>query len=345
MLSLLLLLCVTMAGAQSTDGTKYMLNATPLSLDLNSKKFYEKITLPAKKIVVQDYRFDTTKIGYVDPGFTVSGYNKVNHSGSWTPLLNQYFSGNLDPNSPNELLIIIRSFWMQDGFMDELSNKKIMKTEWMGRSDLKGGSCKAALDIFLYADSACMPLLKLEATFLNFRKFKAGNLDEWFFLPYDSMARNLSKKNIPPNWQKGKTIPLSVVQAAYAQRFGKPVLSQPGFEKGIYMTFADFCNNKITRTDFRFKAGKITDELYIGDEKNETLLTDYWGFYDGKQLYIRCGFNAFPAVRSNNTWEVFGAKHLSNIHNNAQPGDLIRVNSMDIFRKILQLNMETGEFY
>jgi hypothetical protein len=102
---------------------------------------------------------------------------------------------------------------------------------------------------------------------------------------------------------------------------------------------------KISVTNFRFHPGKITDELYTGSGKDERLLTDYWGFYDGKQLFIRSGFNAFPAVRCGNSWEVYGAKHISNVHNNAQPGQLIRINSMELFRKIMQVNMETGVFY
>ncbi|MCX6320150.1 MAG: hypothetical protein NTW29_22915 [Bacteroidetes bacterium] len=331
--------------AQNKDGVQFIQEAKLQELHLSHKVFYEKGKLPARNFIVKDYRFDTSKVGYTDPGALISHYVKVKPDQDWSTILTTYFSENLDPSSPNTILIIIRSFWMQEGLIDELTNKKVVQKEWMTNGDMRGGSCEAALDIFLQADSVCMPLFKLEHTFLNFRKFKTANLDEWFFLPYDSMARRLFQKNIPSNWQQGKTVSSGTIRSVYAQRFSKPVLANRSLTRGVYLSFADFCKNKVSFTDFRFQSGKITDELYTGSRDNESLLTEYWGFYDGTQLFIRIGYNAFPAVPSGQTWEVYGAKHISNVHSNAQPGDLITVNRMTLFRKILQLNMETGEFY
>ncbi|MEO5945709.1 MAG: hypothetical protein ABIP79_02755 [Chitinophagaceae bacterium] len=97
-------------------------------------------------------------------------------------------------------------------------------------------------------------------------------------------------------------------------------------------------------TNFKFTNGKVTDELYLVNNGKDELLTDFWGFNDGKKLFIKLGFNIFPAVPQQNTFEVFGAKHISNYHNNPKQGD-IKITSMDLDLKILQLNMETGKFF
>jgi hypothetical protein len=110
------------------------------------------------------------------------------------------------------------------------------------------------------------------------------------------------------------------------------------------MTFEDFKKNKPVNVEFRLKRGNITDELYKGSGQNEELVTDYWGFFDGSSLYIKAGFSAFKAVRQQNTFEIYGAKQIGNYHDNPEPGG-ININSTAIERKILQVNMDTGELY
>lgn len=98
-------------------------------------------------------------------------------------------------------------------------------------------------------------------------------------------------------------------------------------------------------SDFRLAKGKLTDQLYLIENGSETLLTEFWGFSDGINLFIKAGFNVYMAVRQQNSFEVYGGKYISNFQNNASQRDLIKINGIKVDRKILQLNMETGEFY
>lgn len=96
--------------------------------------------------------------------------------------------------------------------------------------------------------------------------------------------------------------------------------------------------------EFRFSNGKLTDELYIVNGNSEILVAKYWGFYDGKNLFIQAGMSAFKAVQQQNTFEIFGSKHVTNYHNNPQQGD-IKLISFGLDNKILQVNMDTGKLY
>lgn len=338
--------------AQKSEGLQYIENAEPRTFIFSDKQYYVPGKMPFGKIVVADYRFDTSKVGYITMGLGKSANKAIRPDKNWNSLLNHYFKAHLDPASPNTLFIVLRSFWMQEGILDEITSKKIIRKEWLNQRDMgvpgiknQGGNCKAAIDIFVCSDSLYQPLFKLEETFLNFNAYRPGNLDQWFYLPFDSMARRIASMDISNELSRKKKIPATAIQQFYTERLQLPVLQTGTLIRGIYLSFDDFRQQKLYTADFRLQKGRTTDELYIVQNGNESLLTEFWGFSDGSQLYIKAGFNVFPALRRQNTFEVFGAKHISNVHNNASSGDLIRINSMEVERKILQLNMDTGVFY
>ena len=336
-------LCFRSVNAQKSEGTEYILNATEYKLAFDKKTFFDTNKLPFKDIVVYDYRYDTSKIGYVESGGG-SGYSKIQLKQNWAGALNNYFKKNLDASSSQTLCIVIRSFWMQEGILDELSTKKVIQKSVGGKSDYDG-NCKAQLDVYVQSGSALQAFFKLDTTFLNFYKFKQKKLEEWFFLPFDSIARKIISSDVPSVLSKRKKLSLEEVSSFYNKRFDLPILKGQLLQKGVFITFEDFKNNKPLLTDLRLEKGKLTDQLYVVQNGNENLLTEFWGFIDGKDLFIKAGFNVFIAVPQQNTFEVYGGKHISNYHNNPTQGDLLKINAMKVDRKILQLNMETGEFY
>ena len=119
-------------------------------------------------------------------------------------------------------------------------------------------------------------------------------------------------------------------------------------QKGIYKSFDDFKNNTPWIVEFELKKGKITDELYVNSGTSSQVLPEYWGFYDGKQLFIKSGYNAFPAVQQQNSFEVYGSKFITHTQiafRNAITGVVWGASKKVLDKKILQLNMETGEFH
>lgn len=135
------------------------------------------------------------------------------------------------------------------------------------------------------------------------------------------------------------------MEAFYKKRFQQPVLTDSTLQPGIFYTFNDFLANKPIKEDIRINRGNLSDELYIRSNSGEILVSDYWGVYDGKTLYIKSAYNLFPAMRVENSFEIYGTRQLENRLNLPQPGNPIRVNRMTMRRKILQVDMESGNLY
>jgi hypothetical protein len=345
-ISLVILFCIPEAAkTQQDDKTRFITDAGSITLTFRNNSFYDsKIRLPVRSITIADYRFDSSKLGYLDNSCNAARFCKIKMAEKWTPLLNQYFSQNLDPASPYSLLIVIRSFWLQEGILPEISSKKIVTRDWLSESDW-GGFCKAGLDIYIRYDSSLQALFKLDENFLHTTNFIPGRINEWFFLPFDSVARKLLQLDLSGFLPARKKLAPAEVDEFYKKRFLQPVLCEDSVQQGIFLTFADFLSNKPVKDPFRIARGKLTDEVYLKGKEGETLVTSYWGLFDGSRLYIQSAYNLFPAVRRENSFEIYGTRQLENRFNAPNPGDLIRINHMTMRRKILQVDMESGRLY
>ncbi len=331
--------------AQKNDGTDYILNSQEFKTSFLEKSYYKDVKLPFNEIIIFDKRFDTSKLGYLKiPNIGKKAFGKIQLQRTWTAIINHYFRKNLNPSSTSKLIIYIRSFWMQEGALDEMTTKKVITKSILGKADAYGNS-KADIDIYVQTDTTLQALFKIEDVFLNYYKFTANKMDEWFFLPFDSLARKMATTDVTLTLNKKRKLSFKEVNDFYSRRTNIPVLENTETQKGIYLTFEDFKNNRLWLTDFKFTNGKVTDELYLINNGKQTLFTDFWGFNDGKNLLIKLGFNIFSAVRQQNTFEIFGAKHISNYHNNPGHQAQINLSSVSLDLKILQLNMETGTFF
>jgi hypothetical protein len=325
------------AFSQKDDGLR-IIKESGSTTELFEKTYYKNTKIPFREIIVFDKRFDTSKIGYCNINL------KIQLGKSFSAILNNYFKNNLDPSSSRSLVIFIKSFWLQKGAIDNILNKKIIQKPLAGNSDY-GGSCTTELEAYSESGSNLKALFKIDTFFINlYKNLRKNTLDEFFFLPFDSIVDKLETINIQQVLEKKTALSREQVNKYYNNRFNTAVLKDSIIKKGIFLTFEDFMRNKPVETDFKFSNGAKTDELYQINNGNETLVTKYWGFCDGKDLFIQAGFSAFKAMRQQNTFEIFGAKHISNYHNNPQQGD-IKLLSTAIDRKILQVNMDTGKLY
>lgn len=332
-------------NAQEDDRIRFIHNAGTSVISFPNSAFYNKeLRLPVRSIEVIDFRFDSSKNGYLDNSCSGARYCKIKTELPWSPLLNRYFSQNLDPASPYSLFIVIRSFWLQEGILPEINQRKIVQKDWLNESEW-GGFCKAGLDIYIRTGNHLQPLFKIDDRFLNYVSFNAYRMKDFFFLPFDSVARRLMQTDLPGQLASRKKLETAAVDTFYKARFYHPVLKDSTLHPGIFYTFSDFLANKPANEEIRISRGNLTDELYIRSKSGESLVTDYWGVYDGKTLYIKSAYNLFPAVKVENSFEIYGTRQLENRHNLPQRGDLVRVNKMTMRRKILQVDMENGELY
>lgn len=209
----------------------------------------------------------------------------------------------------------------------------------------EGGYVTSALDVYVQNDSSLWGLFKIDTSFINLASnYNKNRLEDFFFLPFDSIARRISTMPVPDVLATRRKLSWEEVNTYYDKRFDLPVLKDTGIKKGIFLRFDDFKNNKPMEGPFKFVNGKVTDELYIVSKDHEELVSKYWGFFDGNSLYIQTGLSAFKAIRQQDTFELYGAKQVTNYHNNGRQNDF-NVSGYSVDKKILQVNMSTGKIY
>jgi hypothetical protein len=329
--------------AQRNDGIRYIKNAGEFTVSFEKSNYYKQQMMPFNRIIVIDKRYDSSKLGYTTAGLLQS-YAKVILERPWSAIINDYFKKHLDPNSDQQLVIVLKSYWLQRGVIDQIVQKKIVKTDLSGVTDDRG-SCTADIDIYVQTDTILQALFRIEDVFLNLaERYQKNKMEDFFFLPFDSIARRIAGLSIPDVLARKRKLTWQEVNNYYDDRFKTPVLTDPEIRKGVFKTFDEFRQNKPYITAFKFVNERIVDNLYGGENGSGELITDYWGFFDGKDLYIQAGLSAFKAIRQQNAFEIFGSKIISNYHNSPGLNDF-RVTGYDVNRKILQVNMNTGDIY
>ena len=305
--------------------------------------------LPFSSVRIIDARFDSTKLGYVK---TTIGhdYKKIVTKQSLSKTLEEYvnnrLSGNFNQPARENLLIVIKKLWLQQATQDEVNNKKMSMTS--GPSGEGFGMCTPAFDVYVQKDSVYFPLLKIDTTLFTLKKLNKGDDYLLSYALENCLKRiasyDLSKINNrkPLSWQ--------TIAEYNNRRFNYPRFTNDTLTKGIYLTFKDFLNNKPLIKKFITQSGKITDELYVEENGNQTLLKNFWGFCDGERNYINIGYNFFELAMESNTYELWGSKLITErTSQHYVPGsygtNTINTKKTKLNYKPLQLDMETGKVY
>ena len=320
------------------DETRLIKNSKESFYSFEDIHYLNGSKLPFKKIIVLDKRFDTTKTGYTFDKLS-NRHSKIILQKNWSEILNEYFRNNLDTNSQQNLLIVIQTFWLQFGMPAEVQRQKNINDVYKDDID-RGGSIITELDVFVQSDSSFRAFFKIDGLILSLSVYSKNKIDNFFFLPFDSIAKKINSLSISQSILNKRKIKLDEIHNVYNNRFQLPVLQQINPEKGVFLTFQDFKENKPRYKQFQLKKGDLTDEVYILNNGKEEVLENYWGFSDNSGLYIRLGANVFRAIRQQNTFELVGFHHI-NTHRDYQTGIEFTTKT----KKIFQVNMRTGMLY
>jgi len=310
-------------------------------------------SLPFKKVVVVDSRFDTSKLGYI---MGRRHYEKLHTSGPLAEAIQQTINTYQKPGNSLHvptLYIFIKHLWLQQASSKEFNKQNVSSGL---TNDTFFVACKATLECYLQIDdSLYSPLFRLDTTLVQkgiLRKKAEALLSAPFQLTFQHLTRiDLNRKRKQMSWEE---------VIAYDNRNKKYTrLQADTLERGIYLTFQDFLHNRVTKTSFEVQWG-LTDELYTIDGDNKKLFLELWGFCDGQKQYVKVGYNFFELSREQDTYEMIGAKKLIHMPDvvsrptSSSPVDLIstgiinmagRGDTKTTLLKPLQLNMETGEPY
>jgi hypothetical protein len=305
--------------------------------------------IPFKKIEVIDYRFDTSKIGYymyrdrehhtkfVAPGGLQNFLNTQ---------LNEYFKNNLDTSSPQTLVIVLKKLWLEYEMTNKMLKYKNTNEEPVLNLANRNSVCLADIDVFCRTDTAYQALLRITH---DFKIYKGTDNSDCYllFMPFDSLASKVRSIDVPATLANRKRFSQDEISVNYRKRFEIPALLADSLNRGIFLSFDDFKKNRPVYPDFKFKTFVISTEVTIQQDGKEVPIIDYWGFSDGKELYIKPGFLPFRVLRQGNTFDFLGCIGGKNARMYVPTGTPVNITfettQMPVFP--MQIDMETGKVY
>lgn len=163
--------------------------------------------------------------------------------------------------------------------------------------------------------------------------------------------RNIQSTDIETGLLKKKSFSIPEINSGYRSRFELPALAEQKLSRGIFLTFEDFKKNKVSYPDFKWKKTKQSMDVIIRQSGEEIVFIDYWGFFDGKDLYIKPNLTPFKAVRQGNTFDLYANMRNENYNyymNAPSPfgkSALLLGSPSYISAYPLQVDMETGKVY
>lgn len=338
---LLFLTSISQEKKSFTEAKEFVVNLT--------ERYKEPFSIPFKQVIVKDFRFDTTKLGYINNNGLSRIVTKEKASISISNAINEYFGNNLDKNSDKSLLIVVKSFWFQQKAFDLIADDKLINKK-AGYTDRTGVNF-TDFEIFAFTNDGYQALLKFKCDFFDY-KYNTSSIRNFFYVPFDSLIQKIHSLNIEQILFSKRKLSRSIIDSNYQSRYSLPVLKDDISEKGVFLTFNDFKYKKTSYPDFRVKKSDITDELHIKNNDKEEVLTDFWGYSDGKNYFMRVGYNFFKLTRQNNTFDLYGSKYISSVTRSIPVpipggpayGELeFTKNKTDL--RPLQLNMESGLTY
>jgi hypothetical protein len=342
----LLIICLLLTVSMGSFSQKKadLSTAGTFVLDVGGEKYEGKEKIPFKDIIVRDYRFDSTKLGYINNRVRKIVLKNTS-SLAFTSALSEHYKDVLNPAAEKSLVIILKSYWLQRGFYDVNADNTVRLNEFSLEDD-QTGVCIADFEIFSSTGDGYKALLKLEYEF-ELSSYKKKKLDGSFFVPFDSLIRRINSMNVDDVLSRKKSFTWSVLQENYSKRFEIPVLKVAQPTRGVFMSFNDFRENKTIYPDFTVKEGKVTDHVYINGDQ---LLTEFWGFFDGRDFYLKIGYSFYKMIRQNNTFDLLGPKKPSKYTTSTpamgyNSGMSYPTTSIRLDPRPLQLDMENGEVY
>lgn len=321
------------------------------STDVNPESF----TLPFSYIEMVDVRHDTSKLGFHRPKFSNKAEVFTTDSGLHVGMgsyLNRYYSNNLDKNSSKHLLVCLKKFWLSDFDRSEIENAD----ENNDRSFLY-----IKTELYLQSGEQYFPVQRLDTIFITKRLAKYSAVD----FMQEAMKYAVEKMRAVDFTAitKKRSVDRRRLDSFNVANIST-VFETDQLIRGVYLSFEEFRNNRPSYKEFDIKFEKLTDILYVKESDGKFYVKrNVWGFYNGKNLFIRMGLNYFPLFRHQQTLEFFGSNNLQKrtisvphfMGNTFVPmryaaalaavNSSTKVNSKIARIRPFQIDMETGQFY
>ncbi len=327
-------------------------------LNINSKGGKIKPDIRFSQIYVYDCRPDSSNIGLQQTPNNSITILKV--KGRLSEEIKKTFelliSTPQETNNWGELHCVIKRFTLSNFISVPLGTAEKKQTagkfDWAEKSGLK-----IKLEFYIKKVNDFIPAYRFDTSWTGDKAIiREGNS-----YIANALAAGL-EKTTSIDWEKllssEKKISWNDILEYNKQNINFPILhTQPS--KGVYLTFEDFRNNKVTYTDFKVSYGDKGDFLYVKDRSNEeTLFTDLWGYSDGKDIFVYSANNFFKLYRMGDSFKFYGAKDYTKrrvLRLNFGVAEMVDPNSSlskaktraryELVKNYLQIDHDTGELY
>jgi len=320
------LFCIFISTAASSQLEEGVL---PGPVDLNKfmpsqlKDFYADISidnslpagykLPFSSIKIIDCRQDTFKLGFIPASPTREGPNSYEcilvEKGltyALSKTLNEHYHQNFSGDTMG-LVIVVRRFWA-----DPFPSAKLKTKE----TDLSVVfNMYMRFEYFFEKDDWYYPLKRLDTVFQITKGNSVAGCDDNRFKNCKFYGYAIAKafEEVDYNY--------------YASRLGRvknkvtkqgldsinnscnnyPIVRDSLFQKGVYLSFYEFRNNKPSIKNYKIETVKKGQNemsiLYNLDSGKQEPITKYWGYCDGENIF--CKFTPYPLAKFGNTFEFF----------------------------------------
>lgn len=321
-------------------------NPYSVELKVDDKK---PVPIPFERAIVIDKRFDTSKIGYVR---TALEYKKLVLDNGFSTSLEYYLNKRFETAHNNRnLVVFIKSLWLQEVRLGEITQQTELNEK------MSVSQCIIKADIYSCTENIYQALVRIDTLFETPKPLKNIS-EELISSAIDNIIVQVKTLNTEELLTRKTRIQKENVFNYYEQRFTSARTKNDTLQKGIYLTFADFINNRPSLIDFTVTQEKEADFLYMQEKDEQKLFTDFWGFCDGKTHFIKVGYNFFKLVKDGKTYSLWGC--LEPIHDRKPSmegvaADILigrttttknrQVSKLKNILRPMQIDMDTGKPY
>lgn len=310
-----------------------------------------EIKFPFSSIEIIDNRFDTSKLGYVPIHQIIANKKKVGRKIVFSQgvgiglekYYNEYYQ-NAFSKSEIKLVIVLKKFWFS-GIDNEKNQEIDISKNNKARSFLY---CK--WEYYLKKNGDFFPVKRID-TVVNGVEFEAeintekqyGSEKKIFKLILNGLIEIIDFNKALAQLDKLPRKTLLEVQQYNASYFNIPVLLDSVVNKGVFLSFNEFKNNKPSIISFKEKQIRLRGgqyQYYLEDDHGNRIL-NYWGYNTGTDLKIGKYINE-KLYRKNNSFEFFLKHQYIVVNENIIGNNEYKEKEVWI---PYQIDMETGGIY
>lgn len=349
LLTVLLCLSCLMCLSQKNTDSLFFAHMQSRKISLYEKPYDTIYNLPFHNIQILDARPDTSSIGFLRYGGTTNKlYLEKGLANTFTNFINTNYKLSKDTNN---LLILIKEFRVSD-YASKLGLEDVNISQWNSGIIISG-------ELFLNNGNNYRALYKVDSILVVISNNETA--EESVERSFRAILRKSQDKSLS-EMHIGKTaFSFDDIKKHIDDFVNFPVLKSTTYNKGVYKNFNEFKTNNPSIINFEIKKGKLSDELFINDGNQSYPIQDFWGYCNGKNLFIYSAKNLFQLIRTGNTFNIRGMKSFKTrktlikdtttyllgnlILTGRQSNDYLNYDKFKSNITAFQLNMQNGELY